>query len=189
MAYNTAFNSTNASLTSLKQSTCLADGIKYAEEIEREGGERDALVAEYTKQKTIFDSYLQSVGVLQNARGPFDTYMEDLNSQQAALTTELMDMEQRIRAGRRRFLDAEPQSGGTSFFGLGLGLGLGTTDDKVLLVFWICFILGILSGALVFLVVYGDSLELLTFQQKATVLVGLLLFCMGVAFYFIRTYA
>jgi hypothetical protein len=182
-AYNSAFNSTNLALNTLKQGSCLSDAAKYAEEIERETAEKDALVSRYTQQKATFDSYIDSIDVLQNARGPFDTYMRDLNSQQSTLAAEQMEMEQRIRAGRRRFLDADPQSGVTSI------LGMETTDDKVLLVFWICFILGLMLGALVFLRVYGDSLQLLTVQQKVTVFLGVLLFSMGIAFYFIRNYA
>jgi hypothetical protein len=181
--YRTKFDDLNENLTIYKNSGCIADADTYAEEIEREMTAKEDLVNRYTVQKATFDSYIESVDVLQNARGPFDTYMQDLNSQQSSLAAEQVEMEQRIRAGRRRFLDADPQSGVTSI------LGMETTDDKVLLVFWICFTLGIMSGALVFLRIYGDALQLLTVQQKVTVFLGVLLFSMGVAFYFIRQYA
>jgi hypothetical protein len=181
-AYNTAYNSTNAALGSLRSGTCLADSVKYAEEIEIETAAKTDLVNRYSEQKRIFDSYLESVDVLQNARGPFDTYMKDLDSQQSALAAEKTELEQRIRAGRRRFLDAGPQSGALAV------LGLETTDDKVLLVFWICFTAGILVGGLVFLGISGDALQL-SGQQKGLVLAGTVLFSMGIAFYFIRNYA
>ena len=181
-SYNTKFNDTKNALTTLKQGACLADDVRYSEDLERELGEKEALVTRFEKQKAIFDSYLESVGVLQNAKGPIDTFMNDLSSQQSALESEQYALQQKLRAGRRRFMDAEPQTG-TSI------LGLQTSDDKILLVFWICFIVGIAVAAAVFLVTYGESLNLLTPQQKVTVFLAVMLFCMGFAFVFIRWYA
>jgi hypothetical protein len=181
--YNTSFNDTKNNLNVLKDSTCLSDDVKFAEDLERELREKEALVARFEKQKAIFDSYIESVGVLQNAKGPIDTFMQDLESQQSALTAEQYALQQKIRAGRRRFLDAEPQAGTTSI------LGLQTTDDKILLAFWICFLTGISVATAIFLLKYGESMNLLTPQQKITVFLGFLLACGGLAFFFIRRYA
>jgi hypothetical protein len=162
----------------LKAGTCLADTVKYSEDLEREQGEKASLVASYEKQKAIFDSYVESVGVLQKAKGPVDTFMRELESQQSALESEQLALQQTIRAGRRRFLDADPQE----------RQGL-PKDDTILLAFWICFIIGISAAAAAFLVTYGDAMNLLTTQQKSMVFLAILLFCMGIAFYFIRRYA
>lgn len=180
--YNRNFRNTRTSLDELRKSTCLSDEVKYGEEIEASSNQKNDLVARYTAQKEMFDSYLDSVKVLQNARGPFDTYLQELEDQKAALVAENYEIQQRMRAGRRRFMDAAPQGGVKSV------LGLQTADDKVLLAFWICFSLGIAAIALVFLIKYGESLNLMTTQQKIVVFLVILGFCMGVAFYFIRNY-
>jgi hypothetical protein len=58
----------------------------------------------------------------------------ELTAQKKALDTENQSMEQSIRAHRRRFLDNDPQEGTPSF------LGFRTSDDKVLLFFWLALV-------------------------------------------------
>ncbi len=181
--YNTNFDATNESLNKLRKSECLSEGAKYAEELEREMGEKGTLVDEYTKQNELFGSYIEAVGVLQSAKGPFDTYIKELETEQKSLETEYTKLQQKIRAGRRRFMDNDPQGGVKSV------LGLQTADNKILLAFWICFTVAILAGEVLLMRKYGDVLQFLTLQQKVAVFIVVLALCMGIAHYFIRTYA
>lgn len=183
LSYNTNYDATNKSLQTLRKTDCLSEETKYAEELEIQLGEKTALVDNYTKQKELFNSYIEAVGVLQTAKGPFDTYMKELETEQTTLESEYTAIQQKIRAGRRRFLDNDPQGGVKSV------LGLQTADDKVLLAFWICFVVGIMAVQILIMRKYGEVLQILSLQQKVAVfLVGLVL-SMAIAHYFIRTYA
>ncbi len=57
--------------------------------------------------------------------------LQELASEKSVMDKENQSLEQSIRANRRRFLDNDPQEGTTSI------LGLKTSDDKVLLFFWL----------------------------------------------------
>ena len=188
--YDTAYSDLNTKLDALKTTSgCLSNTAKYAQEIEiyltdpTNEDSKANLVQKYDKAKSIFASYLESVGVLQTARGPFDTYMRDLEAKEAELNAEYIKIQQGIRAGRRRFLDSDPQSGVTSV------LGLQTADDKVLLAFWICFAAGILVLEFFLLKQYGGVLQLVSTQQKIAIFLAVLALCMGIAQLFIRMYA
>jgi hypothetical protein len=183
LTYNNNYDATNTSLNQLRQTDCLSEDTKYAEELEREMAEKTTLVDAYTKQNDLFTSYIDAVKVLQSAKGPFDTYMSELDTEQKTLESEYTSLQQKIRAGRRRFIDSEPQSGVKSV------LGLQTADDKVLLAFWICFAVGIIAVEILIMRKYGDILQILTLQQKVAVFLVVLALCMGIAHYFIRTYA
>ncbi len=180
--YRQSYTDTNKALDTLRSGPCLTDNVKYAEEIESSLKQKEQLVADFDKERIQFESYLDSVGVLQNARGPFDTYLADLKAQYAALEKENYDIQQRIRAGRRRFMDAEPQRGVKSI------LGLQTTDDKILLAFWICFAIAVLAIEFVILMKYGEELQILSNQQKAVFMMVGLLFAAGIAFFAIRKF-
>jgi hypothetical protein len=161
---------------------CLPDNLKYAKEIDGLQQEINLLVDQKATQKTKFDAYIGTVEILQNARGPFDTYMAELIKEEEDLKKEYIQLQQGIRAGRRRFLDSDPQGGVTSV------LGLQTADDKILLAFWICFAVAIILVEIVLLKVYGGALQYLNLQQKVTIFIVVLAICMGIAQYFIRTY-
>jgi hypothetical protein len=182
LTYNNNYDATNSSLNTLRSSECLSEETKYAEELEREMGEKATLADTYTKQNELFGSYIEAVGVLQSAKGPFDTYIKELETEQAALETEYTNLQQKIRAGRRRFMDNDPQGGVKSV------LGLQTADDKILLAFWICFTVSIMAVEVLLMRKYGDALQLLTLQQKVAIFLVVLAVCMGIAHYFIRNY-
>lgn len=61
--------------------------------------------------------------------------MAELTAQKKVQETEKQNLEQSIRAHRRRFLDNDPQEGTPAI------LGLRTSDDKVLLFFWIALLI------------------------------------------------
>lgn len=182
-SYNTTYNDLNAKLTTLRNSTCLENETKYSEEIGTLKQQTDALTSQYETQRGLFDTYISSAEVLQNARGPFDTYMRELTAEKADLEKRQIELQQQIRAGRRRFIDDSPQDGVTSV------LGQRTTDDKVLLTFWICFTVAIVAGIIVFLLKYGQALNLLTVQQKVVVGITIWAFCVAIAGFSIRRFA
>jgi hypothetical protein len=181
--YNTRFRDTNTQLDLLRNSNCLANDTKYAEELERNAQEKDALLTEYNQQKEIFGSYMDSVDVLQNARGPFDTYMAEMKAEMEALTTENYELQQSIRAGRRRFMDAQPQSGVASF------LGLKTSDNRVLLIFWVTFVTAIVALTILLLLQFGEALGIESTKQKIAVIVGTVGITAAVAYIIIRQFA
>lgn len=186
MSFNTKFGDAKLELDKLRNDTsptCLPNNVKFKEQIASLSNERAALVESYTKALDVFDTFVDSVDVLQNARGPIDIFMEDLKNEQIELEKEQYELQQKIRAGRRRFLDSDPQGGVQSI------LGLQTADDKILLAFWVCFILGIASVFLAFVLKYGENLEITNTLQKSTALVVLILVSIGIAHFFIRNYA
>ena len=88
---------------------------------------------------------------------PILSYGNELNEEKKKLEDESYSLQQSIRAGRRRFMDNGPQEGIASI------LGLQTRDDKVLLIFWISYIVGVSAIVVALTVVYGRSLSS---QQK-----------------------
>jgi hypothetical protein len=184
-SYNTKFTDATNALHVLRDpaSDCLPNDVKYKEEIEALQRDKNTLIRQYNEQKDVFDTFVSSVDVLQNARGPIDKFMDDLEEKKKALEKEHYELQQSIRAGRRRFLDNDPQGGVTSI------LGLNTADDKILLAFWICFIFGIATILTLILIRYGDILQLITIQQKVAVFTVVILLCIGIAYAFIRRFA
>lgn len=181
--FNRAYADLKTSYNTLRDSSCLTPEVRYAEEINTASQELNLIQSSLDTEKAKFTAYLGTLDTLQHARGPFDTYMRELNAEEKALTAEHIKLQQQIRAGRRRFLDNEPQGGVTSV------LGFQTADDKVLLTFWICFAVGVMAIEVILMKYFGDVLQLLSLQQKIAIFLGVLAVCMGVAQYFIRTYA
>jgi|LauGreDrversion4_2_1035121.scaffolds.fasta_scaffold340184_2 hypothetical protein len=144
---------------------------------------RNTLQTKLDAQKAIFDNLVDATNISQNATGPIDAYVQELDSQFNTLKEENYTLQQGIRAGRRRFLDDDPQRKVANV------LGLQTSDDKVLLAFWICFVVGLIAVYSVVLYMYGDALNLQTGQQKVGVFVVMILLSVGTAYYFIYKYA
>ncbi len=182
-AYNSSLRTVNTNLNNLRDGNCLPDNTKYAEEIEQNAQDKAKLISRFEEQERIFNSYMESVDTLQNARGPFDTYMTEMKAEMDKLTQENYDLQQSIRAGRRRFMDAQPQGGVGSF------LGLKTSDNRVLFMFWIAFVAGIVALELVLLLQFGAALGIETTQQKITVIVAGLAIATGIAYTAIRRFA
>lgn len=134
-------------------------------------------------QKAIFENLLDATSLSQNSQGPLDSYVDTMTDEMKTLEDERFNLQQSIRAGRRRFLDDDPQRKVANV------LGLQTTDDKILLAFWVCFVFGLTAVYTAILVMYGDTLNLQTGQQKVGVFFVLLLLSIGTAYFFIYKYA
>lgn len=181
--FNRAYADLKTSYNTLRESQCLTPEVRFAEEIDRDTQILNQIQSDLDTEKAKFTAYLSTLDTLQHARGPFDTYMRELDAEEKALAAEHIKLQQQIRAGRRRFLDNDPQGGVTSV------LGLQTADDKILLAFWICFAVGVMAIQVILMKYFGDVLQLLSLQQKIAIFLGVLAVSMGIAQYFIRTYA
>lgn len=144
---------------------------------------RTTLQSSLEAQKAIFTNLLDATSISQNSQGPLDAYVDELEAEYKSLEDERYALQQSIRAGRRRFLDEDPQRKVANV------LGLQTTDDKILLVYWICFLFGLSAIYSLVLVMYGDALNLQTGQQKVGVFFVLILLSAGISYYFIYKYA
>jgi hypothetical protein len=144
---------------------------------------RNTLQTKLDAQKAIFQNLVDATSISQNATGPIDSYVQELDEQYNTLVDENYTIQQGIRAGRRRFLDDDPQKKVANV------LGLQTTDDKVLLAFWICFLLGMTAIYSAILLAYGDAFNLQTGTQKVGVFTTLILVSVGITYFFIYKYA
>ncbi len=91
--------------------------------------------AEFTAEKDAIQNLLKAIDVTENAKKPLDRYKQSLQEKKRKYDKENKDLEQRIRANRRRFLDNDPQSGVLPIF------GQRTNDNKVMLGFWFALLL------------------------------------------------
>lgn len=86
---------------------------------------------------------------------PSNTSLEkqvaELTARKKALDSESQQLEQSIRAHRRRFLDNDPQEGTPAI------LGLRTSDDKVLLFFWMALLIFVNLGVFAYFAILKQS--------------------------------
>jgi hypothetical protein len=146
---------------------------KYVEIIQ---AKRDKLAAQFEAQKSIFETYSSALKVIPR----FDYLTKFLTSTNSELDQENYKIEQSIRAGRRRFMDAEPQDGVSSI------LGLQTKDDKILLLFWIAFVIGITATTVAILSIYGRTMS---FQQRLGSGFSMILVSIVIAYFSIVRFA
>ncbi len=78
--------------------------------------------------KTLEDTHFMAT---YGSQGPTSSYIAELTEKKEKYVKEIDSLERDIRANRRRFLDNNPQEGVSSI------LGLRTSDDKILLGFWL----------------------------------------------------
>jgi hypothetical protein len=134
--------------------------------------QRDALKERFDAASTIAESYMSTLRTIKDARAPFDAYADDLSAQKKALEDENYELQQQIRAGRRRFLDDGPQEGVATI------LGFKTSDDKIMLGFWICYLFGISALVMMFI----RPIATLTMRQKIAIFAGVLSASLAIAY-------
>jgi glutaredoxin-related protein len=99
-----------------------------------------------------------------------------------SLTNKRENLEQYERRERRAFLDNVPQEG------TGGIPGVRTTDDRVLLTFWITYGAALILGTLFILNIYGAQLGATDTKSNVQIIVAVLLIAYGVAYGFITYY-
>lgn len=146
----------------------------------------DAIAAakgKFEAEAEILRSLLETATTTDVQAAPLQAYYDDMLAQQKALEEENYDLQQQIRAGRRRFLDMGPQEGV-----LGIA-GLQTSDDRIMLVFWLFFGFALIVGIVLLIAVYGEAIGLTSMNQKVGLGVIVFLVAYLVAYFFIYTYA
>lgn len=122
---------------------------------------------------------LTQIRTLYESTKPVRKYQEKLKRESEALEKTKIDFEQAERTHRRNFLDNGPQDGVSGV------LGVRTTDDKILLAFWIAYGVAILTAVAAVLQTYGAGLAM---TQKLQIGGVVLAACYGIAYYGITVY-
>lgn len=178
-----------------------ADVARKAGEIERcnpESTNQRKLAAaqqEYNNFKTAKQAELnQSINEFQVARDrlqkiidaikPTENYLRELEGQDKGEQAKLTDLEQNARRERRKFLDGGPQDGTP-----GLVPGVRTSDDKVVLAFWICYGAAFAAGMVLLLKYLGPRVGVTSWPTALRILVPATLLAYAAAYYAISTYA
>ena len=138
---------------------------------------------DFENEEVVYSELSDALGLSTMTKKPLQEYAAELTAERDALLKENYELHKGIRAGRRRFLDADPQSGVTSV------LGLRTTDDKIMLTFWICYIVFIVVACFFYMNLYAASFGLETFQQKIGITVIITAFMYGVAYFAVVRFA
>lgn len=174
-----------ASLLEFGTSCSAAERQQMMRDAERTKNQQhiDMQEAKFEAEATILESLLETARTADVQAGPLQAYYNDMEAQKKALQEENYALQQQIRAGRRRFLDSDPQEGV-------LGIrGLQTSDDQIMLTFWIAFTLAILVGIVLVILKYGEAMGLTTVNQKVGLGVVLFLLAYLITYYFIYNYA
>jgi len=114
-----------------------------------------------------------------DATEPLNEYEATLKEELDNLNKENDQLERKERANRRRFVDNDPQSG--------VGGPLRTTDDKVLLAFWICYGLALITTMILLTKMFEAQIG--GTKEKIMLSLGVILAAYGLAYYVIVFYA
>lgn len=143
--------------------------VAYAEE-------KNKLIQEL---RNSMNQKLVNIRTLYESTKPVRTYQEKLKKESEKLDKAKTEYEQAERTQRRNFLDNDPQEGVSGI------LGVRTTDDKIMLAFWITYGVAILTVMAAVFQTYGAALSL---TQKLQIGGAVLAACYGVAYYGITVY-
>jgi ABC-type multidrug transport system fused ATPase/permease subunit len=129
-------------------------------------------------QKSIMNT-LSNINSVFVSSTPSRSYIEKLTEESNTLQKAKVDYEQAERTQRRNFLDNDPQSGVSGI------LGIRTSDDKVLLAFWITYGIAIVAAIMLVFSLYGANFTMAQKYQIGGVVIAL---AYGIAYYAITTY-
>ena len=107
---------------------------------------------EFTMIEKDFNSKIADADSLVKVIGPLQSYNEEMTKELEELHEKEKKYTHEERFFRRNFLDNKPQEGVSSI------LFQRTADDKVLLAFWICFLIGVSALVAVGMTVYGPRI-------------------------------
>ena len=136
----------------------------------------------FDAEKEEFEGLLEMLRLSNRTQEPIEAYVKELKNEQLSLERENYRLQQQIRAGRRRFLDDDPQGG------VGVG-AIRTSDDRVMLFFWIAYALFLVTGLVVLFGVYGGQFGLETKKQKLGFGATVFLLLYGIAYWAVTRYA
>lgn len=124
--------------------------------------------AELAAARADFDRQITVTRNLVAAQEPLKTYLKTLTDESEALDAQLKKLEHEERKHRRSFLDGDPQSGVPG------PLGLETTDDKIMLGFWLTYTIAIFMLSMVVCAMHADRIGGIRQQIITSVVVTLL---------------
>jgi hypothetical protein len=136
---------------------------------------------ELAAARTEFDRQLGVTRSLVAAQAPLQTYLKTLTDESEGLEAQLKKLEHDERKHRRSFLDGDPQSGVPG------PLGLETTDDKIMLGFWLTYGIAVFMVSMVLCSMYADRIGDLRQQLITSTIVTVIAFI--VAYFPIAKYA
>lgn len=149
-----------------KRDAALAESRKYVAE---KTAQYNAAYNEYQKQRKYVD------GLLTN-NAPLKEYHGSLTQSSSLLEAKNKKLEQMERRYRRNFLDNDPQSGVDGV------PGIQTSDDKVMIVFWI----GLLGASFMFSLILIQYYTGLVNVRLATIITAIIL---ALAYFGVANYA
>jgi hypothetical protein len=137
----------------------------------------------FKNEMGIFETLLETLRLSNRTKQPVEAYVGDLQKERTALEQENYRLQQSIRAGRRRFLDDDPQGGVVN-------VGpFATTDDRIMLFFWITYAFFLVVGLFILFGLYGSQFGLETTKQKIGFGSTVFLLLFGIAYWVITRYA
>lgn len=142
---------------------------------------KTATLADMSIATNEFEAARAQASALQNSLEPVQEYISTVASEVTTLSDAQRELTQEERTRRRAFLDADPQDGVSRVF------GLAVSDDKVLLMFWICF--GLALGIITAIVLKMYEAQIGGTRQKLQIAAVVLGVSYGIAYYCITTFA
>jgi hypothetical protein len=130
---------------------------------------------------TDFRAQKEMANKLANATEPLQQYDETLAQDVERMGTKEKLLRNEERTLRRDFLDNSPQEGVSGF------LGIRTSDDKIVLTFWICFGLALVVILKIILPMFEVQIGDGTQQLKIGAVIVTV--CYGIAYYCITKFA
>ena len=135
---------------------------------------------EFTSLEGQFFSKIEDADSLIKAIGPLESYNKEMDDELKALREKEKNFLHEERYFRRTFLDNSPQEGVAGI------VFQHTSDDKVLLLFWVCYLVGIASLVAMGMNVYGSQLGSKSTQIQTGVCIVLIAW--GFAYYCITKF-
>lgn len=151
--------------------TAISENQAY---VDQKRSELTQAIKEFNAQKSI-------VRKIADAIEPLKQYADALGSEVETMNTKKKKLESAERTRRRDFLDSNPQDGVSGI------LGIRTSDDKILLLFWICYILAITVVTIILMTMFeaqigGDM------KKKLSIGGTVLIVAWGIAYYCITKF-
>jgi hypothetical protein len=150
---------------------------RLEEELATQRAYVDAKTAEFNAAVRQFETEFTNATRLNSGADGALEYLEDLESRLTDATTRERDLERAARRERRRFVDGDPQSG------VGGAPGVRTSDDRVLLTFWICYGAAFIACAVLISRIYG-----MKYQDALKIFIPAGIAAYAIAYYCIAYY-
>lgn len=127
-----------------------------------------------------FNAQREMANKLSNATEPLKQYEETLAQDAERMGAKQKLLTEEERSLRRNFLDNSPQDGVSGI------LGIRTSDDKIVLIFWICF--GLALAAILKIIFQMFEAQIGDGKQQLKIGAIIIAVCYGIAYYCITKF-